>query len=182
MTDRSRKKVVGSKRRRFRTFVAGFIAAVLCFVVLNAAMKPVSTSAYCGGKCHEMNTAYQTWELSTHGTNKLGFRVECIDCHLPPKEKYFRHIIAKGYEGGKDIYKHYLGGEYDVAEARKRALKKVPNGRCLHCHDDLLAMPGSPAARTAHAEVLNPPVGTWLKCLDCHEEVGHERENKLFSQ
>jgi len=182
MKNRAKKKLVGPKKRRFRTFVAGFVAAIFCFVALNAAMKPVSTSEYCGGKCHEMNTAYQTWELSSHGTNKYGVRVECVDCHLPPKEKYFRHLVAKGYEGGKDIYKHYLGGQYDREQARKRALKKVPNSRCLHCHDDLLAMPGSPAARTAHAEVLSPPEGVRPKCLDCHEEVGHERENKLFSR
>lgn len=170
------------KRKRIRVFVAGFVLAMLCFVGLNVAMKPVSNSEYCGGKCHEMNTAYQTWELSSHGANKYGFRVECVDCHLPPKEKYFRHLLAKGYEGGKDVYKHYLGGKYDAAEARKRALKKVPNDRCLHCHDDLLAKPDSPAARTAHAEVLNPPKGARPKCIDCHEEAGHERENTLFSQ
>jgi cytochrome c-type protein NapC/trimethylamine-N-oxide reductase cytochrome c-type subunit TorC len=156
--------------------------AMLCFVGLNVGMKPVSNSEYCGGKCHEMNTAYQTWELSSHGANKYGFRVECVDCHLPPKEKYFRHLVAKGYEGGKDVYKHYLGGKYDAVEARKRALKKVPNDRCLHCHDDLLAKPDSPAARTAHAEVLNPPKDARPKCLDCHEDAGHERENTLFSQ
>jgi hypothetical protein len=62
-------------------------------------MVPVSKSAYCGSKCHEMNNAYLTWELSPHGTNSLGFRVECIDCHLPVKDRYFAHITAKAYEG-----------------------------------------------------------------------------------
>lgn len=145
-------------------------------------MKPVSTSEYCGGKCHEMNTAYQTWELSSHGANKFGFRVECVDCHLPPKETFFRHVAAKGYEGGKDIYKHYLGGDHKVKEASKRAMDKIPNDRCMYCHDDLLAKPGSPAARTAHAEVLDPPEGARHKCLDCHQDAGHERQNRLFSQ
>jgi cytochrome c nitrite reductase small subunit len=182
MTNGPKGKAIALKRKRIRLFLAGFVAAVLCFVALNAAMKPVSTSEYCGGKCHEMNTAYQTWELSSHGANKYGFRVECVDCHLPPKDKYFRHIAAKGYEGGKDIYKHYLGGEYDIAEARRRAMDKVPNERCLHCHDDLLGKPGSPGSRTAHAEVLNPPSGAESKCVDCHEDAGHERENKLFSE
>jgi len=175
-------KVAGSRTKRIRVFVAGFVMAMFCFVMLNMAMKPVSSSAYCGGKCHEMNTAYQTWELSPHGANKYGFRVECVDCHLPSKEKYFRHLAAKGYEGGKDVYKHYLGGEYDIAEARRRALDKVPNDRCLHCHDDLLARPDSPGSRAAHAEVLNPPPGLESKCIDCHENAGHERESKLFSE
>ena len=78
-------------------FLAGFVFALLCFVALNAAMVPVSKSEYCGSKCHEMNTAYLTWELSPHGSNSKGIRVECIDCHLPEKEKYFAHITAKAY-------------------------------------------------------------------------------------
>ena len=182
MKDGPIRKVGGSKTKRVRVFVAGFVAAVLCFVVLNVAMKPVSTSEYCGGKCHEMNKAYLTWELSSHGANKYGVRVECVDCHLPPKEKYFRHLLAKSYEGGKDLYKHHLGVKYDVSEARRRALKKMPNSRCLHCHDDLQGRPGSAAARTAHAEVLNPPSSAQPRCVDCHENAGHERENPLFPQ
>ena len=90
-------------KKKALAFLAGLAFAVLSFVVLNAAMVPVSKSRYCGSKCHEMNTAYLTWELSPHGTNASGIRVECIDCHLPAKDKYFTHITAKLYEGGKDI-------------------------------------------------------------------------------
>jgi len=41
-------------KKRILTFLAGVIFAMLCFVALNAAMVPVSTSEYCGSKCHEM--------------------------------------------------------------------------------------------------------------------------------
>ena len=182
MTNSGKEKKTESFRKRISVFITGFVGAMLCFVVLNMAMGPISKSGYCGSRCHEMNTAYQTWELSTHGTNKYGFRVECVDCHLPPKEKYFRHLLAKAYEGGKDVYKHYLGGQYEVEEMRKRVLEEIPNERCQHCHDALLAKPDSPGARTAHAEVLNPPSGAEFKCVDCHEDAGHERQAKLFSQ
>ena len=182
MTNGGEKKDAGRPRKRICAFVAGFAVAVLCFAVLNIAIEPVSKSDYCGGKCHEMNTAYRSWELSPHGANKYGVRVECVDCHLPPKEKYFRHLLAKGYEGGKDIYKHYLGDEYEIEVLRKRVLEKIPNERCLHCHDDLLAKPDSPGARTAHAQMLNPPSGAQSKCVDCHEDAGHERLSKLFSE
>ena len=46
-----------------------------------------------------MNAAYLSWELSPHGANAHGVRVECIDCHLPPKDKYFAHITAKARDG-----------------------------------------------------------------------------------
>ena len=48
-----------------------------------------------------MNTAYQSWKLSVHGTNEKGLHSECIDCHLPSKDNYFTHIIAKVYAGAR---------------------------------------------------------------------------------
>jgi len=162
-------------------FMAGVIFSVLCFVGLNAAMGPVSKSEYCGSQCHEMNTAYQTWELSTHGSNAIGVRIECVDCHLPEKEKYFTHLTAKAYEGMKDVYKHHFGGEYDGEAIREKVIEHLPSQRCMHCHDDLLAKPSNSKARKAHIESLAAPDLQENRCIACHESVGHERQRKLFS-
>lgn len=113
-------KILALIRKHNVVFLAGFVFAVLCFVGLNMAMVPVSKSEYCGSKCHEMNTAYQTWELSPHGANRYGISVDCINCHLPPKEKYFTHLVAKAYMGTKDAYKHHFGGEYDIKRPTKK--------------------------------------------------------------
>ncbi|MHC4221679.1 MAG: cytochrome c3 family protein [Planctomycetota bacterium] len=174
-------KIYGMVRKYGVTFFAGIIFAVLCFVGINAAMAPTSKSDYCGSKCHEMNTAYRSWELSVHGSNKYGIRVECVDCHLPAKDKYFRYIAAKAHAGAKDVYKHYFGGEYDVEEIREQVLAGMANRRCMNCHDDLLAKPGDSAARMAHVELLSQGDELEIKCVDCHESVGHERQSKLFS-
>lgn len=169
-------------KKRIFTFLAGVIFAILCFIVLNAAMAPVSTSEYCGSKCHEMNTAYLSWELSPHGSNTYGVRVECVDCHLPPKEKYFTHLIAKAYAGAKDMYKHHFGPDYDTEQIRKQVQKHISNKICLHCHDNLLGKPGNSAARIAHTAVLAEPDAPQNRCVECHEDAGHQRQNKLFSQ
>ena len=153
---------------------------MICFIALNAAMVPVSTAEYCGGKCHEMNTAYLSWELSPHGANAHGVRVECIDCHLPSKEQYFAHIATKAYEGAKDLYVHYLGKPYDLEKSRKRVLSRLPNRRCLHCHDHLLGKPGDSAARFAHTAALTQPDAPENRCVQCHESAGHQRQSKLF--
>ncbi len=182
MNSRGKKDETKPRGRSIRAFVLGAAAAVFCFAILNVAMVPVSKSAYCGGKCHEMNSAYASWELSMHAANRHGVKAECTDCHLPPKEQYFRHLAAKAYEGGKDMYMHHFGGEYQIQKIRKRILEKISNERCLHCHSDLLGKPGSPGARAAHADVLNPPRGAESKCVDCHEDAGHERKSKLFSE
>lgn len=161
-------------------FVAGIAFAVLCFVALNAGMARVSTAEYCGSKCHEMNTAYLTWELSPHGANAPGLRVECIDCHLPPREQYFSHVATKAYEGGKDMYVHYFGSPYDVEKSRKKVLSCLSSGRCLHCHNHLLDKPGNSAARIAHTAVMAQPDAPENRCVQCHQDAGHQRHSKLF--
>ncbi len=169
-------------KKRLLTFFVGFTFAILCFVGLNAAMEPASKSEFCGSNCHEMKTAYQSWELSVHGANKNGIQVGCVNCHLPSKEDaYFAHIFTKAYEGGKDVFKHYFIGGYDIEKARAKAREHMPNKRCVHCHNSLLTKPVSSASRTAHMDVLNPSDETEIKCIECHEEVAHQRQNKLFS-
>lgn len=175
------------KRRRplkkaLLPFGAGIVAAVLLFHAVNLAMKPVSKSSYCGSECHEMNTAYLSWELSPHGMNRHGVRIECTECHMPPKEKFFTHVTAKALAGAKDIYKHHFGGPYDGEAVRKRVRKKFSNETCLRCHKDLLVSPSSFAAQTAHGGLIDRPDAPENRCLKCHENVGHERQRKLFTE
>lgn len=162
-------------------FLVGFAFAILCFIGINAAMEPASKSEFCGSKCHEMKTAYRTWELSVHGANKYGFRVDCVNCHLPPKDRYFTHVATKAYVGSMDIFKHFFIGGYDIEKARKKALEHMPNKRCVHCHDSLLTKPGSSSARKAHFASLSQPDAPENKCVECHQGTGHERQNKLFA-
>ncbi|MHC4721566.1 MAG: cytochrome c3 family protein [Planctomycetota bacterium] len=172
---------VGVVRKRALTFLVGFVFAILCFVGLNAAMEPSSASEYCGSKCHEMKTAYTTWELSVHGANKYGFSVECVSCHLPPKDKFFTHVAVKAYTGAKDIYKHHFGGKYNSDKIRKKVLESMRDKTCVYCHDNLLAKPSGPAARIAHMASLAQPDSEEAGCLACHEDAGHQRKSKLFS-
>ena len=167
--------VFGVFKKWALTFFAGFVFAILCFVALNAAMEPVSKSEYCGTKCHEMDTAYQSWKVSIHGANERGLRAECIDCHLPSKDKYFTHIVAKAYAGGWDMYKHYFGGEYDIEKVQEEVLEHISNERCLSCHVDLLARPSSEDVREAHVDSLSSPDVLENRCVECHEDVAHQR-------
>jgi len=175
------RSIWATARKRGLTFLAGFVFALLAFVAANAAMKYSARSEFCGAQCHEMNTAYLSWELSAHGANKYGFRVECVDCHLPPKDKFFAHLAAKSYEGAKDTFLHIFGDEYDVEKIRKKVLDHISSKRCLHCHDTLLAKPGSSAARKAHLAALSEPEAKENRCVACHEDAGHQRRKKLFS-
>ncbi|MCF7956438.1 MAG: NapC/NirT family cytochrome c [Phycisphaerae bacterium] len=176
-----KKIFIGVKKHKV-PFILGFLAAVAGFFILEAAMKPVSTSKYCGTQCHEMNTAYRSWELSAHGTNIHGLQAQCVDCHLPPKEEHIDHLVSKGLAGAKDMYMHKFGGEYDGEAMRKKIVEHFPSERCLHCHKNLLDKPGSSAARMAHTSAINDTDKEGTRCVDCHENVGHERQAKLFSE
>lgn len=162
------------------SFILGIVFAVLCFVGLNAAMEPVSTNTYCGTACHEMNTAYRSWELSVHAANDIGIQVDCIQCHLPPKEEYFTHLFAKAKAGAKDMYMHHFGPEYDVEKLREEVLAHMSNETCAHCHEDLLIKPSSAKSRLAHMAAQQEPDKPENKCVTCHESAGHERHATLF--
>jgi cytochrome c-type protein NapC/trimethylamine-N-oxide reductase cytochrome c-type subunit TorC len=160
-------------------FLAGIVFAMVCFVAVNAVSDRFSSSEYCGSSCHEMNAAYSSWELSAHYANDAGVAAQCIDCHLPPKEKFFRHMAAKSYAGLKDTIKHHFGGEYDRIKMRRMVVKNMPNERCLKCHSSLMVKPPSSGAALAHRVVLNPPEDFKPKCVDCHGGL-HEHTKKLF--
>ena len=138
-------------------------------------MKPLSESEYCGTACHEMDTAYQAWKGSTHGANAKGLQSECINCHIVSKDKYFTHLVAKAYIGTKSMYNHLFGGEYNSEKVRKRVLAHMPSKRCLNCHKDLLAKPSSDVIKEVHTESLGSADTSGNRCVDCHEDVGHQR-------
>jgi cytochrome c nitrite reductase small subunit len=174
------RKLVRAVRKYSVGFSVGLLFAMLCFLAINTVAERFSTSEYCGGNCHQMKSAYQSWEPSAHYANDSGVVAQCVDCHLPAKEKYFRHMAAKTYAGIKDVYKYHFGGEYDPEKMRNKVLAAMPNERCLNCHSNLLAKPRSSAARLAHQTVLNPEEDVKPRCVECHEQL-HERERKVFS-
>lgn len=177
--------IIGWGWRVFRkwgpAFIGGLAFAIVCFIAINAAMEPVSTNAYCGTACHEMNTAYRTWEISVHGSNTDGITVGCIDCHLPPKEDYFTHLTAKAYAGAKDLYKHHFGPPYDLPAIRQKVIDHMSNEICVHCHDNLLVRPSSAKSRLAHLAAIQDPEKPENKCIECHQDSGHQRQTTLYA-
>jgi cytochrome c-type protein NapC/trimethylamine-N-oxide reductase cytochrome c-type subunit TorC len=161
-------------------FVLGVVFAVGCYLGISRAAKPFSGSEYCGGKCHEMAEAYNSWELSAHGTNANAVTVECVDCHLPAKDKFFSHMTAKTYAGGKDLYMHHFGGEYSVEKMRTKVLEEMPDSRCARCHGNLLEASGTAIGRKAHIENMTASNDATQRCVECHDDI-HQRESKIFS-
>lgn len=172
-------KLSKNLRRYIVGFAIGIVFSVVSFLTINTVSKPFSSPEYCGSNCHEMRSAYSSWELSAHHANSKGVVVECIDCHLPPKDQFFRHMTAKSFAGIKDTIKHHFGSEYDVEKMQAKVQKEMPNSRCLKCHSGLLVKPASSASRIAHQAVLNPGQEEH-RCVECHSEL-HERTRTIYS-
>lgn len=163
-------------KKRGLTFIIGIGFALVCFIALNAMLAPTSTSEFCGTLCHEMDVAYESWKQSTHHLSSRGIQVKCMDCHAPPKEKYFAHLYYKATAGARDGYLHFFGDEFDVEKSSTKVLEHMKNETCQHCHNHLLDAPGNEMARDLHREVLQPEGDEEpTKCIECHEEVGHVR-------
>ncbi len=169
-------KICEFTKKRGLGFLVGFGSAIAVFMAVNAAMKPLSASEYCGTGCHEMDTAYKSWQASVHGASSKGLRSECINCHIVPKDKYFTHLAAKGYAGTRDMLIHLFGGEYDGEAVRQKVIEHMSNKTCLYCHVDLLGKAAEESSKEIHTEVLHPSDDSeQTKCIECHEDAGHNR-------
>lgn len=166
-------------RRGLIIFLAGMIIGAAIFLTGGKVMNHTSTSEYCQS-CHIHTQADEAWTKSSHYHNESGFRVGCVECHLPPKGS-FRHLSAKVRTGLHDLYAFYFKDHESFDWERKSqleyAVKIVYNESCLHCHRDLFPKGLSEEGGTAHlyyernAEKLN------LQCINCHLDVGHYNPN-----
>ncbi len=153
------------------TFIIGIAFAIVCFIALNAMLVSTSTSKFCGTLCHEMDTAYQSWQKSPHYRTSGGVQIKCIDCHAAPKEKYFTHLYDKAKAGTKDVFAHFFG-EYDSEKSKESVLAHMKNETCLHCHSKLLEVPGD--FQELHQDALTPTEDHEPeKCMDCHLDLGN---------
>ncbi len=132
-------------------------------------MGPLSSDSFCAS-CHEMTNVHETWQQSPHHTNASGVKVTCVSCHLPPRDKYASHLTHKAFNGAKEMWVHYFG-TYDQAASRQHVLETIPNDRCLSCHSNLLAIPGSHPVKTVHEAALNSKRSGSYGCVVCHDAL-----------
>ena len=183
--DEKKKGLIGSLlcliKKCIVIFVPGVIIALILFVIINAALVPTSKAKFCGELCHtEMDDAYTSWQKSSHAVNSAGIEITCIDCHLPPKDKYFTHLAAKAQTGIKDAVLHVVGAEYDAVAIRAKVTEHMTNAVCERCHSKMGTNTFDEDITAMHNEaVYHPEEGEEkAKCLDCHEGVGHARDEE----
>jgi len=166
-------KIKAPRKRRLLSLVCwlvfGFFFVVAASLIAVEATEQYGAPDACA-ECHEMTDVHESWAASPHHTNPSGVKVTCISCHLPPREDHFAHLTSKALSGMKDMWVHSFG-EYDGPAARARVLDTLPSERCLHCHDNLAAMPSSPEVGIVHASAVAEVDNRAHACVACHDAL-----------
>ena len=105
--------------------------------------------------CHVMQEHFDTWQASSHK-----HVAACNDCHLP-----HGNLAAKMYVKSDNGFFHSLAfttGEYHDPIQIKRRNRKVTQGACMACHQDIV-----------HQMVVEGDDEAAPSCIHCHSDVGH---------
>lgn len=165
------------RRKRKKLLLAGGVAGVVFSIVLVLAsghmITLTNTDTFCV-TCHSMNPFRQAWLDSAHGgNNPQGVVAQCVDCHLP-HGTLVEYVAAKAYTGTRDIIMNMIIDPYtyDWSERRKFREEYTYESSCRKCHAKLLAPKMGLKAILAHREYLRKE--NKLRCVKCHEHVGHK--------
>ena len=116
-----------------------------------------------------MNASRHIFALkSSHFANDSGVTVDCIKCHLPPREDTFTHLWGKVSKGASHGWTHFFG-KFNEQTSRKLVRDTLANQRCTHCHNNLAAKSSTPAVGAVHKTALAETETRTYACVTCHQ-------------
>src|SRR5690606_26099238 len=140
-------------RRKGFILFSGFFIGVLFIAALYQTSVYFSTNESCM-MCHVHPHAEESWRLSTHVNNGSGVMVNCVDCHLPPKDNTWEHYSAKVALGARDLWgyltKDSTDFDWDSKSELENAVKFIPSKSCIKCHQNLFPQGITDKGITAH--------------------------------
>lgn len=155
-------------------FLPGLIIGALLIIGGNAAIHSTSTNEYCVS-CHIHPVADATWKKSVHYDTQSGYRVSCVECHLPPKGKGY--LYAKAKTGLRDLWSKWTKDSASFNWVDKRRLEVarayVYESSCIKCHENLFPGKLSKAGEDAHLYYTQTKKSDELHCINCHLNAGH---------
>ncbi|ANE36050.1 NapC/NirT cytochrome c family protein [Campylobacter iguaniorum] len=125
--------------------------------------------------CHVMEPMGNAYKDDVHGgNNKVGFKAECVSCHLP-HDNIAHYVYQKSVNGIVEGALTFFGNpeKYDWQARRKEAKRYVYDDGCLHCHTDLKKISSdNMKSFLAHRDYFAKNINK--TCVECHEHVGHK--------
>ena len=164
------------KQKHFLILIIGGLTSLLLLAVFNKTMELTSTNQSCSS-CHVHPHADATWKLSVHHNTRSGVSVNCIDCHLPPKNQVINFHTRKAYHGIHDLYVYLTSDSAEIDWTEKRTMEAakrfVYEDGCKKCHTNLFPATLNTLGAESHLKYMRDPEHT--SCLQCHLNVGHYR-------
>ena len=155
-------------------FTPGLILGIVIVLGAGKALDATSTNDYCQS-CHIHPAADMSWKSSVHYETNSGYRVACVECHLPPKGQGY--LWAKGTTGLRDLWSYYTKDsasfDWDERGRLEVARRHVYNSSCLKCHENLFPPELTKEGEDAHLYYTQQEESPDLHCINCHLNAGH---------
>ncbi|MDR2954079.1 MAG: SUMF1/EgtB/PvdO family nonheme iron enzyme [Prevotella sp.] len=167
------------KRKSF-FLLLGLFLGMATIVALYQTSVYFSTNESCM-ICHVHPHVEDSWKQSVHMANKSGTKVNCVDCHLPPKNNTWDHYTAKAKLGIRDLWgyltKDSTDFDWDRMSELDYAVTYIPNESCKECHHNLFPDGATDDAVIAHLYYEENEKKLNLQCISCHLDAGHYNPN-----
>jgi sulfatase modifying factor 1 len=155
-------------------FFPGLIVGALLIIGANKALHVTSTNNYCVS-CHIHPAADMAWKKSVHYDTRSGYRIACVDCHLPPKGQGY--LWAKGTTGLRDLWSKWTkdSASFNWEDRRRLEVARgyVYESSCIKCHENLFPAKLTKAGEDAHLYYTQTKKTDELHCINCHLNAGH---------
>lgn len=162
------------KKKIILWFLPGLLVGVLIILAGGKAIKMTSSNEYCMS-CHVHPQADANWQKSVHYATKSGTRIDCVECHLPPKGEGY--LWAKAHTGLRDLWGYWTKdtSEFKWPERRRLEVARtyVYNSTCINCHENLFPAEMTKEGEDAHLYYQQSAEKDDLHCINCHLDAGH---------
>ena len=168
-------------------FIPGLVVGVIIILGGGIAVNKTSKNDYCVS-CHIHPAADIAWKRSVHYETESGYRVACVECHLPPKGHGY--LWAKAKTGLRDLWSYWTkdSASFDWNERGRleNARRYTYESTCIKCHENLFPPKLTKEGEDAHLYYKQTKKTPDLNCINCHLNAGHYIEgythgsNKTF--
>ncbi len=159
----------------------GFIIGIAVTISINKVIDTTSTNESCE-MCHVHPQATSSWKLSVHSITRVGIKIGCVDCHLPPKGHGF--LKGKIIASTRDLYGYIFNDSADFNWQAKSSLDQAKHfvfkASCVKCHENLFPLTLTKKGQDAHLYYTQNEND--LRCINCHLNAGHYDPNMLHAQ
>ncbi len=169
------------RKKILLVILIGFVLGITVTIYSHKAIEATSTPESCE-MCHVHPHVTESWKLSVHHDTRVGIKVDCVDCHLPPKGQNFLREKIKA--SAKDLYgyifKDSADFNWDAKSTLDQAQHFVFKESCVNCHENLFPLTLNKAGQDAHLYYSQNEEE--LRCINCHLHVGHYDPNALHAK